>query len=257
MKKIFILVILLLFFSMIRAEEPEVKDEAALLGVLYHQTAAEYTALCYQAYNLATDRLLATDLTQLEKPAAIILDVDETVLNNSPYNARALLGKTNYTGSFNKWVEEMQCEPIAGALAFLYIADSLGIKIFYVTNRSEKKKQETIANLQKIKYPQVTEEQVLCKVQESSKEPRRQFIAENYEILLLLGDNLIDFAECFEGSTMAERESAVQDWQQDFGRRFIILPNMMHGNWLKVLNDFRYDLSREEALAKRLKYLKY
>jgi len=256
MKKLFIVFILLLTLS-ISAEEIKLKDEGALLSVLYHQAASEYTALCYQAYNLATDRLLAIDAADYDKPLAVVLDVDETVLSNSRYNARNVLGIAEMKGGFNGWLDEMASEPIAGAYEFLQLADSLGIKIFYVTNRNERKQPETIGNLQKYDYPQVNKAQVLCKTKVSSKEPRRQMIAQNYEIVMLIGDNLIDFADIYGGRTLDERDMAVAVSRADFGRKFIILPNAMHGNWLKVINDFEYDLSEEELLQKRLRYLKY
>jgi 5'-nucleotidase (lipoprotein e(P4) family) len=257
MRKVIIFGILMLLCSSVIAEETGVKDESALLGVLYHQTAAEYTALCRQAYNLASDRLLALDMPKQGKPAAIILDVDETVLDNSRYNALELLGKVEYPQGFNDWLDEMQSEPIAGAREFLVLADSLGIKIFYITNRRDDKKDVTLGNLQKSGYPQAVAEQVLCRTKESSKEPRRAIIAEQYDIVLLLGDDLIDFSDCFGGNTPDERKAAVENYREEFGRRFIMLPNVMHGSWLKLLDDYEYNLSEEECLNKRLKYLKY
>ena len=255
MKKAIILIFILLTFFSIWAEE--LNDEGSLVGVLYHQTAAEYQAICYQAYNLASDKLIEYAKSEHDKPFAVILDVDETVLSNSKYNALEVIRKREYPKEFYQWIEEMNSEPIAGALEFTLLADSLGIKIFYITNRRDHKQAATIGNLQKFGFPQALPDQVLCKVKESSKEKRRQQVMAEYDVLLLIGDNLIDFADCFAGSTLEERSDAVKTWRTEFGRRYIILPNTMHGFWQKVIADFEYDLTPEQLREKRLKYLKY
>lgn len=256
MKKNLILLILALYLVSASAENIKLKDEGALLGILYHQTAAEYTALCYQAYNIAEDRLLAIDFSELEKPPALVVDVDETVLGNTRYNIRELLGEATYPEDFYKWLEEEASEPVAGAAEFLQLADSMGVKIFYITNRRDHKQKATIGNLQKYGFPQANEKQVLCKTHKSSKEPRRQTAAENHEIIMLIGDNLLDFSDFFRLDDIEERKERTAEKQAEFGRRFIILPNVMHGYWIKIINDFEYNLSNEELRAKRLQYIK-
>ncbi|MDP8219906.1 MAG: 5'-nucleotidase, lipoprotein e(P4) family [Candidatus Stygibacter frigidus] len=255
MRKAIILLIILLTFIGIWAEE--LNDEGSLVAVLYHQASAEYQAICYQAYNLASDQLIRLSKKEHQKPLAVILDVDETVLSNSKYNALEVIRKREYPKEFYQWIDEMNSEPIAGALEFTLLADSLGIKIFYITNRRDHKQAPTIGNLQKYGFPQAVPEQVLCKVKESSKEKRRQQVMADYEVLLLIGDNLIDFADCFAGRSVEERADAVNTWKAEFGRRYIILPNTMHGFWQKVIEDFEYDLTPEQLREKRLKYLKY
>lgn len=257
MKKIILLVFIAIILNIVFAESNEEIDDSGLLGILYHQTAAEYMALCFQAYNAAEDQISNYDLTSLEKPPAIILDVDETVLGNSRFNARELLGKAAYPDGFYNWLDSMEADAIYGALDFLNYADSLGIAIFYITNRNQKAHQSTVGNLQKHGFPQAIDNHVFCRQKESSKEGRRQNVAEDYEVLLLVGDNLIDFADCFADREMESRFAAVEKMQEYFGRRFIVLPNMMHGFWIKLINDFRYDITPEEKKEMRLKLLKY
>jgi Predicted secreted acid phosphatase len=55
------------------------------MAVVWYQTSAEVKALYVQGYNVARDNLATKLATQSEKPKAIILDIDETVLDNSPY----------------------------------------------------------------------------------------------------------------------------------------------------------------------------
>jgi 5'-nucleotidase (lipoprotein e(P4) family) len=249
------LITILFLISIISGSQ--LNDEGSLLAVLYHQSAAEYRALCYQAYNLATDRLKILIAAEGDKPTAVILDIDETVLDNSSYNAREVLKDLEYPRDFYEWIDSMEAEPVAGALEFLQLADSLGVKIFYITNRRAHKKKATMGNLLKYGLPQVNAEQVFCKTGESSKEGRRKQVMQDHEVLLLLGDNLIDFADFFDGKTIEERKAAVEKRQHEFGRKFIIFPNAMHGYWEKVINDFEYNLSPEQLQEKRLKHLKY
>lgn len=254
MKKIITIIVLM---WLIVLSGIELNDEGSLLGVLYHQTAAEYRAICYQAYNLAGDRLVELLAEKEYKSAAIIVDVDETVLTNSVYNAREVVKAQHYPEDFYRWIEDMSSEPVSGAREFLLLADSLNVKIYYITNRRDHKKEATRGNLVKHGFPQAENEQILCKTRESSKEPRRQQVMQEHEVLLLIGDNLIDFADCFGEREVESRFAAVEKWQEEFGRRFIILPNIMHGMWLKVINDFEYNLSGAELKAKRLEHLEY
>ena len=55
-------------------------------SMYWQKNAAEYHALCIQAYNLAKMKVDQAIATKSEKPLAIIADIDETVLNNLPYN---------------------------------------------------------------------------------------------------------------------------------------------------------------------------
>lgn len=254
MKKILVLLLILIISS---GFCQTLQDEGSLLAVLYHQTAAEYQALCYQAYNLAGDRLQNILGSRRINNPAIIIDVDETVLSNSVYNARELVQGQKYPDDFYTWLEEMNSQPIKGAYEFLTMADSLGVQIFYITNRRDHKQKATIGNLQKYNFPQADSVHVLCKEKESSKEPRRQKVMEEHEVLMLIGDNLLDFSDLFRGDTISQRFAAVEEWQQEFGRNYIILPNIMHGYWEKLIYDFERNLSAKELKAKRMKYLEY
>lgn len=231
-------------------------NEAQLYAVLWHQTAAEYHALCYQAYNLARLRL-DEDIAKAEmNPKAIIVDIDETVLNNSAYNAREILGLATYPDGFYKWIGEAQGTAIPGAVEFLKYADKKGYEIFYISNRRVKGLTGTIRNLQKYEFPQADEEHVLLKMENFSKEQRRELVAETYEIVMLIGDNLIDFENAFKNKSVKDRFDQVKEVKDDFGSKFIILPNPMHGEWLKTLYDYDRSISNTEKLNRLLYYLR-
>lgn len=249
MKNYLILILIIISTSLFcdqKSDWENVHDEAMLRSVLWHQTAAEYSALCYQAYHIASDIIIDKIEKDYVKKPAIILDIDETVVNNSYYNAREALKGQDYPDDFYSYIEEATGTAIAGAYDFLHLADSLGYEIFYITNRRERGREGTEENLRNLGYPQVCSEKVLMKSKNSSKQPRRDIIAKDYEIVLLIGDNLIDFADFFECNSIEERNDRVEEYRDLFGDRFIILPNVMHGAWAKALYDFDKTLTEDE-----------
>lgn len=208
------------------------KNEFMVLGVLYHQQSAEYRALCYQAYNTGR-MMLDKDLAdkQVDKHRIIVLDVDETVLDNSPYQAECILENINYPTRWDEWCQQASAEPVPGSLDFLNYAKGYGVSIFYVTNRKDHLKEVTIKNLQKQGFPNADAEHVITRSIENSKEGRRKALLEKYHISLLFGDNLSDFSYLFDDKPNAARISAVGDIKNEFGKRFIVLPNSMYGDW--------------------------
>lgn len=237
-------------------KETELNNESLLMAVLWHQTAAEYTALCYQTYNVAKDRITADKSLVEEEKRAVILDVDETVLQNHFYNASDVFYQQHYPTDFDRWIENGRPELVAGCLDFLLFADSLGYKIFYITNRSLRHLSPTINTLASLGVPQVDSTTVLVKSTESSKEKRRQSVADNHRITLLVGDNLIDFAEFFDTRILENRKEAVFKHSNEFGNTFLILPNIMSGDWIKALLQNQRNLSKEDRVKALSKYLK-
>ncbi|GAB1403948.1 5'-nucleotidase, lipoprotein e(P4) family [Lentimicrobium sp.] len=212
--------------------QQKLRNEHMVLATLYHQKAAEYRALCYQAFNIGK-LMLDKDLSDpaIEKHRIIVLDVDETVLDNSPFQAKSILESTSYPVYWNEWCKLAKAEPLPGAVDFLNYARKNGVSIFYVTNRREALKAVTIENLKNTGFPHADEEHVIMRTAEASKESRRQALLKKYHISLYFGDNLNDFAETFEGKSSNQRMHAVEDHKDDFGRRFIVLPNAMYGDW--------------------------
>lgn len=215
------------------------KSENLVVATLWAQKSAEYDALCHQAYNIATERI-ETALKKHKKGSkklAIILDIDETVLNNTLFQGTVIKeGVTFDQALWTEWVKMEKAVPLAGAKEFLTFADKKGVEIFYVSNRDVGAELEaTYNNLKKVGIP-VKKENMLFKEGKSSKEPRRQKVAEKYDVALLFGDNLIDFTEGFEGFEGDKRKTNVETRRTDWGSRFIVLPNPMYGDWLKPLN---------------------
>jgi 5'-nucleotidase (lipoprotein e(P4) family) len=234
---------------------PAADNEYQVGAVLFFQTAAENRALFYQAFNLARLRLdaelKACKKSQKKMPCAVVTDVDETVLDNSPNQAWMIINQRTFNqADWQKWVDRVEAKPLPGTLEFFNYAASKGIKTFYVTNRSEAERAGTTENLKKAGFPEVTNETLLLRADTSGKEPRRQQIAQKHRIVLLVGDNLNDLAEVFERKPIAERFAAVDNLKNDFGNRFIVLPNPMYGEWENAVYDYKR-LTEEQKVRSR------
>src|ERR1700722_12518665 len=106
-------------------KEFELQPTGQAWGALYQQRAAEYKALAFQAYNIAQFRLDQELKLKSKKPLAIIIDIDETVLDNSPYFvALAKQGQVYSDSSWVKWTALVKCDTVPGAAWFLKYAAS-------------------------------------------------------------------------------------------------------------------------------------
>lgn len=217
-------------------------------AVLYMQKAAEYRALAYQAYNLARLRLDADldkkNVKKLPKdqrklPRAIVVDIDETVLDNSPAQAFGIKnGRAFNTRDWYTWGEMRKAKAVPGAVDFLNYAVSKGVKIFYVSNRDEVQKAATIENLKTVGFTDVSPENVLLRTAESGKDARRSIAGSKHRIVMLIGDNLDDFTSAFERKSVADRFAEVEKARTEFGHRFIVLPNAMYGTWENAIYEY-------------------
>ncbi|HEX8069251.1 MAG TPA: 5'-nucleotidase, lipoprotein e(P4) family [Pyrinomonadaceae bacterium] len=209
-------------------------NEYQVGSILWTQQAGEWRALAYQAFALARLRL-DEDLRKNKKKKpqrAVVVDVDETVLDNSPQQAYLVKQRKAFNQpDWAAWVARAEAAALPGAVEFLRYAASKGVRVFYVTNRSEAERAGTAENLNRLGFPTADKETLLLRADASSKEARRQAVAAQYRIVLLLGDNLNDFAEVFEKKTVSERLAAVEQNRDQFGARFIVLPNAMYGDW--------------------------
>lgn len=231
-------------------------------AVLWQQTAAEYDALCYQAYQIATKRIddynAGISAMETDKPKAIILDIDETVLNNSAYNGWLVLNNKEYSEeSWEEWVKREEATLIAGAKEFIDYSMSSGFTIFFVTNRTKSTNKHTTSNLLKYGVEATTDNTYFKTEDNSSKSQRRENINNNYEIFILIGDNLADFDDIYEdkSSDINERKNSLEQFKSEFGKRFILLPNVMYGGWENALKKRNAKSIMNDSKG-NLKYLK-
>jgi len=236
---------------------PAADTEYQAGATLYMQKAAEYRALCYQAFNLAhwqldhdlnkkTIKKLPKHLRKM--PMAVVVDIDETVLDNSPSQAYGIKNRIGFNlKDWYEWGEMRKAKAIPGSVEFLTYAHSKGVRVFYVSNRDEVQKQATMDNLKKVGFPDVTDETVMLRGKESGKLARRQVISQKYRIVILMGDNLDDVSEVFEKKSVADRFAEVDKIKDEWGKRFIVLPNAMYGTWENAIYEYQRLTDAEKA----------
>jgi len=228
--------------------------------VLYQQTAAEYRALCYQAFNMATLRLDEIPKKKFRKQKlAIITDLDETVLDNSYVEAQLIKDGKEFSGAtWNNWVSKSSATAVPGAVEFFKAAKRRGATIFYISNRDSSALQTTLANLVKLGLPDADLAHIMLQGKSTaSKEARRQAVEAQYKVIMLLGDNLIDFMNVFERGSVDERFAQTDQRKEEWGKKFIVLPNSIYGEWENALYNYeRGKLTEAQRDAMRKALLK-
>lgn len=249
---------------------PHVATPAAthnnLYATLYLRSAAEYEGLSHTIYGAAETRLDAllanpgrsAALEQqdnfIDLPPGVIVDVDETVLDNSAYQATLVTeNKTYNTPHWDRWVAEAKADAVPGAVEFAQAAADRGVTMLYLTNRRCIQREtggdlcpqraETIENLVRVGFPEPDPRNVFLRSAEfdfaSDKGSRRAAFAQRYRIIMLFGDDLNDFVSGLKvsGVTHANRAMAVTQNTGRWGREWFVLPNPSYGSWLPVLGD--------------------
>lgn len=203
------------------------------LAVIWFQQAAEARALYYQAFNIAGDRLAEAIANKSpDDRLAVIVDIDETVLDNSPYQAYLIKHDRSYTpASWKDWTDQSAAGALPGAQQFLATAVSNHVAVFYISNRGTNEFDSTSRNLIAQGFPKVDLDHLLLQASHEGKEPNRMKVAKDYKIVLLMGDQLGDFSTIFDRGNYAGRSEQVDALRNEFGRKFIALPNPMYGRW--------------------------
>ena len=254
------------------AQDSTVRMEARMreFSVLYQQRAAEYRALCYQAFNLASlrvDQYLRTHHHAGARAGgqrgagagraagagpAIITDLDETILDNSYQEAKLILDGAAYSKErWKEWSDKSAATSVPGAADFLREAHKKGVTIFYISNRAVSELGTTLLNLKKLGLPDADSAHALFADGTPSKESRRIAVMKKHPVVLLMGDNLNDFMQVFEEKSIADRFQETDKERTEWGKKFIVLPNAIYGEWENALYDYDKHLTPEQKEAKR------
>ncbi|MBK4214375.1 5'-nucleotidase [Paracoccus caeni] len=202
------------------------------MGLRFQQQSAEVRALQLQAYNLATLRLDAA-VEAAEDPAklAVVTDLDETVIDNTPLLARDLANCHMYDAwdTWLPWERDGKPTLIPGAKEFLDHADSLGVAIRYISDRADEQKEHTLATLTELGLPQISAENVL--LLGPPKVERRDIVSADHQIIMLIGDTLHDFDGRFRKTPLEDQKATVAEEAAKWGAEWIVLPNASYGTW--------------------------
>ena len=241
-------------------QKQQYQAETETMGLLWMRTSAEYRALAYQGYNVAMNavKMAVTDPSHQRKPLAIVLDADETVVDNTKLMGESI---ANGNGRFDApwWrqaVHQGKSQAMPGAVEFLNEVHKQGVEIFYVSNRYAPVNLDvTIQNFKELGFPSVDKDHVLLFEKDSDKQPRFDMIAKKYYVVVYMGDNAGDFPIGTKGKTLAERNAIIDAHKEDFGTTFVVFPNPAYGSWVSSLAKGYQNLSPEEQKQVNNQYL--
>jgi len=222
-----------------------------LWAVAWKQTSAEYFALCYQAYNLAKMRIdhslhkkalqentLAKRRTN-NKPLAVIVDMDETVLHASSYWGHLVKNNKDFFNDaiWDEWIPKNLATAVPGAIDFLNYCQQQSVAVFYVTSRNQGTNtyQYALDQLKLLKFPYADKEHLYVFTESSDKTPAREKIAKSYQVVLLIGDNLNDYHRDYYVKDVDQRFALMEKNRDHWGTKFILLPNPTDGHWVRAI----------------------
>ncbi|MGE6468753.1 5'-nucleotidase, lipoprotein e(P4) family [Serratia proteamaculans] len=231
--------------------------DQSVLALNWFQQSGEYQALSHQAFNsakLAFDQAKATP----GKKKAVVVDLDETLLDNSPYSGwQAQHGQPFADATWAKWTQAEQAGAVPGAVQFARYVNSHQGTMFYVSNRKQSEFAATVANMQKLGFTGMSEKTVLLSGDTSNKQPRFDAIKNaGYDIVVYAGDNLNDFGAATYHKDNAQRRAFVADNQSKFGTEYIVLPNPLYGDWESGMAKDYNKLTPEQKLQIRQQAIK-
>lgn len=236
---------------------------------LWMQRSVEYKANSLAVYALGRIQLdkalaektwtAATEQTgnYQDLPPAVVLDLDETAMDNSAYQAGLVTTNGEFSPkSWDAWVKAEKATAVPGAVEFTQYAESKGVKVFYVTNRNADQEEPTRRNAQALGFPMGGNVDTFLMSKEkpdwgSAKGTRRAYIAKDYRIVLLFGDNFGDFSDAYNGSE-ADRLKAFEAAKEHFGRDWLMLANPGYGSFESAPFGHNFKLSADEKRAKKI-----
>lgn len=235
-----------------KTDETNALSQQNVDATIWFNTSAENYYMFEQTYAYATE-LLRKKLMGYkgENIPAIVIDLDETVLDNSPYMLDLIKkGETFTEESWAKWVDKASANAMPGAIEFLRFCEASGVMVYYVSNRSEKHLEQTIANLTNLQLPNADPHFVLLMQDSSDKSARRHAVETEHSVLLYLGDNLRDFDERFRDRTNAYGKVNVRASLNEMLPNFVLFPNPMYGQWQRAFTYKPDATPAEKAAAK-------
>ncbi|MBF9000155.1 MULTISPECIES: 5'-nucleotidase, lipoprotein e(P4) family [Vibrio] len=257
----------------VNANAAEANPNDLLNATLWMQNSVEYKANVQGMFQLATMRAEAglhdknwSALPAMQPegfgqlPPAIIVDCDETMLDNNVYEAYLIKSGKGYSSkTWSQYVQDKVTGAMPGAVEFANYAQKKGITIFYVTNRKKENEQATLENMKALGFPMTGAKDVLLTKGEkpdwtSNKTTRDQFVAAHYRVILMLGDNLGDFTDA--SGTPKERLATYKANQAHWGKDWIMMPNPEYGSFESAAFGGNWSLSTEQRRAEKISALK-
>jgi 5'-nucleotidase (lipoprotein e(P4) family) len=220
-------------------------------AVLWFATSAESEACFLQAYAAADAQL--TSLGRPNGSQVIVADLDETVFNNAAWSAASIIDGTDFPTGWDAWEKKAAAPAMPGSVEFFTRADKEGFEIRWISNRDQTNIGAIISNMKALGLPQADAEHLMLKTTTVNKEPRRAAIkAQGKEIVLNIGDNISDFIDVPANATEGRRVDSVRAHKASWGKKFIVLPNPMYGDWFSSLIRAATPTNKANVLADRV-----
>ncbi len=236
--KFLIFPLILLFSCAHSVDEKSNPQTPFLVATKYFQNSGESAALYHQGYNVAyqyIEQLMKS--YKHRKPACVVLDVDETILDNSFYQGTLFeKGEIYDDKTWDEWVMMAKAPALPGVVEYLKKVRDLGVEPIFITNRRSHLVEATVENMEKVGIP-VDPKFIVGRDKIHSKELRRTRFGKDCNIVQLIGDNLSDFSDDYNSTNLEERKDQVRQNKSNFGTRYILLPNPMYGDWRKTILD--------------------
>ena len=186
----------------------------------------EYDILCEQIYNTAWGKLSRL-LKNSDSNSCIVMDLDETVLDNSKYQIDLTKKGESYNPeSWSAWGNLKEAELVPGAKNFIDNVNKTNVRIVFLSNRMDKNKLPTIKNMERLSIVDSDDIFLLRLNKEDKKYVRRSEI--------INGDGR--FSEIGPLKVLAYFGDAKHDFPDDddnftFGQNMFMFPNPMYGKW--------------------------
>ncbi|MCE5246814.1 5'-nucleotidase, lipoprotein e(P4) family [bacterium] len=217
------------------AAVPAAKAAPISSGMRWFGYAAERRAIYLETYRTAAAAVERAAAGRAAGSWGVVLDIDETILDNSPWEREHERTGAPVEPSFGDWCRRAEARPLPGAKEFLARVRALGGRIDLVSNRDDEVCEATRRNLDAVGLPY---DQILCRVGTSDKNPRFAAVREGrapstlpaHEVVAYVGDNIQDFP----GLEQAAAAAAGEDAYAPFGTAWFALPNPMYGSWEKT-----------------------
>lgn len=231
--------------------------DQSTMAVNWMQQSGEYQAIALQTFRFATSAFQQAAAKGTHSPA-VIVDLDETMIDNSAYQAWAAKQEVPFTdATWSQWTHAEQALAIPGAVEFARYIDSHGGIIFYVSNRAEQDRQATVDNLRALGFPGVSPETLLLNTSTSNKQARFDSIkAKGYQVVVYVGDNLNDFGQATWHKDNGQRREFVAQNREKFGTEFFVLPNPSYGDWESGLSQHYSSMRPTDKLEVRKQSLR-
>ena len=219
----------------------KVGNNSLLWAVAWKETAAEYGALCHQAFNLARFKVQqAIDTKQSQaKPLAIITDMDNTLIAATSYWGYLINNEMDFFDDaiWDEWLPKNEITAVPGAKEFLDYCHDNNVEIFYVTNRNQGERtfEYALNQLEYLDFPSADEAHLTVYRDTSNKTPIKNAISKSHELIVMLGDNLNDYKRDYYVEGTELRYQLMERDRKEFGDKFILLPNPTDGHWVRAI----------------------